>query len=216
MSAVVVLPMMATEWAAETIETMRGRERSSSLLVVDNSPDGLDVSDRVWRYHRPESNAGVPASWNAGVRAMFETQRDHVVLLSEAIRFTDGGAAFFDRLEQAEYGVGTLAGWHLIGLGWPIFERCGRFDEQFFPGYYEDSDMIRRMALAGVLHRVELDADVGGFEDRGTAHCLELGLVDVEFGPLTAYYLSKWGGTPGSERYRRPFGRKRLAYWPAR
>lgn len=31
-----------------------------------------------------------------------------------------------------------------------IYEKVGEFDEQFFPGYFEDDDMIKRWQLAGV------------------------------------------------------------------
>lgn len=208
MTAVVVLPAMAPEWAVETIDSLRELERTTSLVVVDNGPGlGADVAGRVWRYHRTGENLGVPASWNMGVDAVLECDASHLVIVSEAIIFgPDGGASWLDELEQHPLGMLSHApGFHLIALGRPVLERVGRFDESFFPGYYEDNDYLRRMELAGFGRPPRSTAMC--FRDRGTAHTLKSGLVEVEFGPLTEHYLRKWGGPPGHELFSTPFDR---------
>lgn len=205
MTAVVVLPAMVPAMAVETIDSLRDVERTTSLVVVDNGP-GLDrdVARRVWRYCRPASNMGVAASWNLGVDAALQVGASHLVIVSEAIVFGHGGAPWLDELEQHPLGMLSHApGFHLIALGRPVLEAVGRFDEAFFPGYYEDNDYLRRMSLAGFgpLHR----SSSWCYRDRGTAHSLKMGFVEVEFGPLTELYVRKWGGIPGAELFDTPY-----------
>lgn len=206
----IVLPAMAPGWAAGSICSIGP---GADVLVIDNGPEPLapDLAEGVYRYERPGRNLGVAASWNRGVELVLEQQRPWLIVLSEAVVFTDGGRAFLDQLDQAGDALCERHGWHLAAVRRHVFERVGRFDENLWPAYYEESDLIRRMACAGfgIDHCV-----VEGITDRGTAHCLELGVVDVEMGPLTAYYVAKWGGPPGSERYALPWRRRAIDHWP--
>lgn len=198
--------------ATRTIETMDEDVRQRSLVVVDNGGGMRSIESDVWVLDRPGRNLGVAASWNRGVDRLMATGRDHLVLLSESIYFTDGMTSFLAQLEGVTSGLRSLFGWHLQSMTRYVLDVCGRFDETFWPAYMEDSDMIRRMALAGLLHDHH-EHDGTGVVDRGTAHCLKRGLVEVNFGQLMEYYRAKWGGPPGSETFAAPFeGRARR--WP--
>lgn len=197
--------------ATRTIETLDEELRRQSLVVVDNG-GRLGAREDVWVTHMPGTNRGVASSWNEGWDHLVAADRDRLVILSEAVYFTDGGASFLTQLEDEPVGLHSMVGWHLQGLTRQVLDVCGRFDETFWPAYMEDSDLIRRMALAGLLHQVG-QHDGAGYVDRGTAHCLKRGLVEVNFGQLMEYYRAKWGGPPGSERFAAPFeGRARR--WP--
>lgn len=198
--------------ATRTIETLDPDVRRESLVVVDNG-GRLGAREDVMATHLPGRNRGVAASWNEGWEWVTALDRRYLVLVSEAVYFTDGGESFLTHLEDEDVGLHSMSGWHLQGLARCVLDVCGRFDERFWPAYMEDSDMIRRMALAGLLHRIG-QHDGAGVVDRGTAHCLKRGLVEVNFGELMAYYRLKWGGPPGSELFAAPFqGRPPRGLW---
>jgi GT2 family glycosyltransferase len=102
-------------------------------------------------------------------------------------------------------------------------DAVGLFDENFYPAYLEDVDFNRRCELAGVnrcdipnlniLHGDPPDA-------RGTH-----GSRTINSDPILArengrthannfdYYQEKWGGMPGQETLRLPYGAYPLSYW---
>lgn len=205
-SSLIVLPTLSTKWARRTIDSLREPERSTSLLVIDNGARPLPVrlQRAVWRHERAGHNLGVPGSWNRGIAALDEHDARWLVIVSEAIEFEDGGAAWLDALDEHDVAVWSPYGFHLAAIERSTIEQVGPFDEGFAPGYFEDSDYLRRMACEGLMGTQLYE--VPGVRDHGEAHSIKEGLVHVEFGPLTQRYRDKWGGPPGAERFARPWG----------
>jgi GT2 family glycosyltransferase len=88
------------------------------------------------------------------------------------------------------------------------YEAVGSFDEEFFPAYFEDNDYHYRMRLAGwraICHPQAM------FYHFGSRTQNESGpqpvVASPQFNANRAYYERKWGGPPGHETHRRPFGR---------
>jgi N-acetylglucosaminyl-diphospho-decaprenol L-rhamnosyltransferase len=88
----------------------------------------------------------------------------------------------------------TMVSGACIAIGREAFEELGGFDERFFL-YFEDADLCRRAAAAGMPIRYVPDAVVTHI---GGASSSE----DYHFGPLHAramrQYLGKWYGPGGS------------------
>tara|TARA_R110002020_G_scaffold470314_1_gene696086 strand:+ start:9790 stop:10515 length:726 start_codon:yes stop_codon:yes gene_type:complete len=95
-----------------------------------------------------------------------------------------------------------------------LIEKVGLLDENFFPGYFEDNDYKRRILLANV----------------DTIHCPLLNMHDrsstlnsstrfkkknqYTFQQNYMYYVEKWGGKPGQEKYDTPFNKGfPVNYW---
>ena len=103
-------------------------------------------------------------------------------------------------------------GWHLIAFHRRVFETVGRFDENFWPAYYEDIDFGRRMWLGFAQQqwpRIHCDVSLAGF-----SHGVDLGGAVIDNDKLAAYYAEKWGGPKGEETYHRPFGNRPIHWWP--
>lgn len=211
---VIVLPALKTPWAMECIGTLHPEFRRNSLLVVDNTADGLPPLPGVAEVARFGCNKGVAGSWNVGVDRLAESGRHQLVILSEAVRFTDGGLDFLDAAEGEDV-FSSLHGWHLIGLSAATFAACGRFDENFHPAYYEDTDMIRRLHLAGFRERFRWHDDPARTVlDCGSGRSITEGLAVVDFTELRRYYVAKWGALPPDETLPAPWGHGELAWWP--
>jgi GT2 family glycosyltransferase len=90
-----------------------------------------------------------------------------------------------------------------------LFEKAGYFDEMFWPAYFEDNDFHRRMGIAGVTETIA----PCGYDHMNSATMKkytkdELELHHERFLACRAYYVSKWGGMPGAERFTVPFDGK--------
>jgi hypothetical protein len=204
---------------------------AKDLLIVDNSPGGpLRLSGFPGILHWSGANIGVAASWNVGARRVIEEGRDWLVLCSTSARFGRyGGLDFIGALDAwldaPEIPVGLCCwemGWHFIAIHRSTLDAAGLFDENFYPGYFEETDYLYRLGLEGLDSPrengrpwpfVRCEAEYGA-----QASSLTSGLVEVQFGALSGYYRLKWGGDPGEERFQHPFNRDELptCWWPHR
>ena len=176
----------------------------------------------VHQIDNSEVNRGVPRSWNMGIDRMIKDDSDWLIVMSAAVRFGEpGGLDFLKVLEhhsdhRAVSALG-LFGWHLMAFSRETIETAGRFDENFFPAYYEDVDYSIRM------YRVKPDAPWGAYaidaKDAGMAHTLELARTYIDNRMLLDYFAEKWGVSHGHEWHEyndHPFAdaTNPIQYWP--
>lgn len=201
MSFVAVLPSIHKPYTDICLQSM-ARPLHRATTVVDNTV----------------TNRGVPASWNHGIDNMGGA--DWLIIISAACRFSPlGGMDFIDHLDTAGHPVveARYVGWHLIAFHRDVIERVGRFDENFYPAYWEDCDYARRIALAYDLEppfwtKVECEVVLESF-----AHGIQLAGIYIDPVPLADYYAEKWGGMPSFETFDTPFDSgNRLDWWPDR
>lgn len=227
MKFLVIVPTMSEEVLDKCIESIDPKYHQS-LYVVDNTPDGFAQKYGVPFEHHPE-NIGISRSWNIGAHAVVENDWDYVVIMSGTIVFEKGMNDLVAQMEANAnpYGLETQHGWHLICFKPKVFKQIGYFDENFYPAYYEDSDYIRRMELAGIhnpmsktqrLPKVEIAA---GYQ--GDAHAIKKAGLKVNMGAMTQYFKDKWGDDNHFDNqqqrdflYNYPFNNPKhgLDYWP--
>jgi hypothetical protein len=199
-----VIPSIHQPWTDRCLASCRllpGR-----IIVVDNS--------RI--------NHGVAAAWNVGARKVLNEKADWLIVCSASIRFGEpGGQDFIDALDANPEAVAVEAahgiGWHLIAFNRRALETVGLFDENFYPGYYEDFDYGHRIARGFNLSepywlKVSVDVAMAGFR-----HGVDLGGAHVPIDRLIAYMKRKWGGTNGPDgMWDNPFNDPSLplSYWP--
>lgn len=185
-------------------------------LVVINGHHG-QWSDVVTRHgilprmsrdpaDRTPTNRGVAASWNAAFVHAAARRIPYVALISQHLVLAGGTGRLASLVtDHADWrGLLTDFAWRCIVLSVDLWTRVGPFDEQFWPGYYEDSDYVRRLELAGLhtptnpipkVGRDLLDADRDD-----VAVTLRSGLIPPDsYGLNAALYAAKWGGLPGDE-----------------
>ena len=165
-------------------------------------------------------NRGVAPSWNLGIAQAEDLDADWLVLCSEAMRFGEPGGRDFERrviTSRDAPWVDCGYSWHLIALRMNVIYHVGRFDETFWPAYYEDADYDRRLQLAGFFSPRAPDRPeppVGGIDvvEVGAGHSIDAGLVSVDMGIQAAKYATKWGGGKGHEQYTTPYGSRDLTF----
>lgn len=85
-----------------------------------------------------------------------------------------------------------------------VFENVGYIDVSFYPAYYEDNDYVRRAILAGTTSCRSDGTFYFHFWSR-TIH-QETGGSNSRFFNLNRnYYIAKWGGDFGQEKFDIPF-----------
>lgn len=205
MSWIGVLPSIAPDMTRRCVDGIAAELRPS-IVLVDNTI----------------RNRGVARSWNIGVERMYAADAEWLVIISAATRFGQSRMRdFVARIDHAtddEIAVegGHGVGWHLIAFRRRVFDVVGRFDENFYPAYWEDLDFAWRVKLG-----FGLDPPYWSKFDQVDAICSEYGhgvtrgRVVVPTDDLIAYYLTKWGGF-GLEAWPHPFNdpTRPLSWWP--
>lgn len=158
----------------------------------------------------PKSNLGVAASWNVLINKLgvcficsddvWFSAADMQAFLSAA--YSSPETIIFNAANPGDH-------WGLFFMNKPKeWMQMGGFDEQFFPAYFEDNDAFWRLQLANLPCKFVPLQDFR--HDRSSTLRQGDSLYQQKhwesFSKNAAYYQEKWGGLPGGEIFRSPFG----------
>ncbi len=186
-------------------------------------------ADSVFYDHRV--NCGLARSWNESLRTLEDGDHDVAFIINDDVEFEPGGfRSFFDFVNDnqakepgrpklytvlgREIGQGALEAVGVQGMACCAMNRemvatVGYFDEAFFPAYYEDCDLFRRMRLAG--YELTIDYRTLCIHERSKTTLSDPDLEVSLHAHLVRnrdYYMRKWGGEHGKEVYALPFNGK--------
>lgn len=180
---------------------------SIKIYVLDNGNQPCDVIHPNIEYIKEPENIGVAASWNKLAKRIFADGHPFSLIMNDDIYL---GKKEHDIQNLLHYhGNGklfvTLKDFCVFLLPKTTFECIGEFDENF-KCYYEDSDYNYRLqlkhfkplrwgALTPIVYRENSTGD-----KKPEVHKWSL--------QSKQYYLKKWGGMPGQEKYFYPFDKK--------
>lgn len=179
-----------------------------------NSPPGRELAEKPnINIATPSYNLGVAGSWNFFAREIGRCliSNDDVVFSSDAIcEFEEAARAHPDAIiienDDQNFGFSTFL------LNKPNkWLAMGGFDELFNPSYFEDDDARRRLDLARAPS-VKIKLKNWTHEPSSTMRngdILHQRMFPCLFNRNEQYYIRKWGGIPGAEIYRQPFGGKK-------
>ena len=160
----------------------------------------------------PGRNMGVSASWNVTL-----SRHDDIVIMvcDDVVLGTHTVEALVQGYEahpEIGFFFPESASMFTVYLQRKsLFEKLGPYDEQFWPAYFEDNDMYRRMGLAGERSLAVTGEGVGYYHHLSatmkTYNADEMRDHHARFEACQRYYVQKWGGMPHHERFATPFGR---------
>lgn len=117
----------------------------------------------------------------------------------------------YDTREMPDRGPGWMpdrfnmpAGYFCFCANEKLVDTVGWFDDEFYPAYFEDTDMTYRIKLEGY----EVYSVMPAYHYSGTTHQNDsdrAALVRNSKPGLMEYYQKKWGGMPWKETYLKPF-----------
>jgi GT2 family glycosyltransferase len=193
----------------ETIETV---DTAIRPIVID-----------AWR-----NNRGVSGAWNEGMRRARDLGYRWALISNDDLKYPPGaieelyktivetGAGVVSpnqvRLPLRQHmfeneGLREGADFFCFFIDIPqVTEQAGWFDQNFYPAYFEDNDMHRRMILAGVKGYVRTDIDViheGSMTQKFDKY--NPNVTTERFEAHRGYFRKKWGGEPTDATYLTPF-----------
>jgi hypothetical protein len=161
-----------------------------NVLIIDNSgnEECKVYADKYgFEVLYQKENIGVPRAWNL----VLKRKKDWTFIVSSSMIFAKNFSNILEMVENFEGLIfRTNHGWHCVGIHKDVIEKVGYFDQNFYPGYLEDSDFDYRCRLAGIqeCHTNNINAQCqvdGGATIDG---------VEVRILPLRKYFFSKWNG----------------------
>lgn len=188
-------------------------------------------------------NRGVAGSWNVGIEQLKERGADWLIIISAAMRFGEpGGLDMLEQIQQhptadiirfaqkdvpaghfnkddkaANPGYPECFNWHCTAISSELIKQVGKFDPNFYPIYFEDTDYDLRIKKAG-FNLTDFIAPIDA-HSVSAGHATELGGVESPAAPLVAYFATKWGRHPAAPQlgeYDKPFNNpdNSLAFFP--
>lgn len=180
---------------------------SCEIFVLDNGKQRWPVINPLIGWIGQEKNIGVAASWNRLCTTIFNLGYENAAILNDDIML-GFGQAHLQQLLIANPGkfITTIVDWCVFIMPKTVYEKVGPFDENFFPAYYEDKDYERRLKLSNssIIRSPALSPMV--YRSSSTAE--KDSSVHVAAHKNKAYFLKKWGGPPGGEKFITPFNEK--------
>jgi GT2 family glycosyltransferase len=190
--------------------------------------------DNVFAFISPE-NIGAAGIWNVGARFGFEElecgkviilNNDTLLLpdtidrmvedlddigtvLASATNVSANFAEADDFLHSKNGSKNTYKeepNFSCFGINELCWKLIGPFDEAFFPAYFEDNDYHTRIKLEKLKATRNLGNNFYHFGSRTKQKSKNYGdYINMRYIANRDYYVSKWGGIPGEEKYREPF-----------
>jgi hypothetical protein len=170
-------------------------------------------------------NLGVSASWNLICSKAFDNNAPHCMIVGNDVQFTPGALKTIHEFASCAPHKGIL----LANIGYSAFvltrhgwNKAGTFDENFYPAYNEDLDHMYRIMLSNA-GRCRIRPAVNLIHGEAP----EWGSSTINANPRfrrknfythqlnDVYYITKWGGPIGKEKYKHPYNDASLdlRYW---
>lgn len=188
------------------------------ICIVDNGnqpelQDWVKKMSRnlnIWIYLiTPSKNYGVAKSWNYICDFIFVNGHEWALILNDDVYLGYDANLVNDVIKDYPNHslIQSNLNFSVILIGKEMFNDIGRFDEEFYPAYYEDSDYLYRMKLKGLRQEVDkrlnpIDARVSQTYEKSPE------FVNSAMKYSRLRYIDKWGNSPLLETYKTPFNGK--------
>lgn len=181
---------------------------NTQIFIVDNGRQDIPRLTTNMTIYEMSENLGVSGSWNFLVKKAIDNLfHDFLILNDDVILKKDEStiSALIEKGGDNTFHVcKTFYNWSSYILNRTIYEKVGEFDENFKKAFFEDNDYCYRMVLAGVNYQFQdaLNPEVYRNSQTIAKDPTLSGYLENE-----KYFIEKWGGRPGSETHKTPFGK---------
>ena len=198
-------------------------DKPDGIFLIDNSngklPDYLaDQADVVYEAN----NLGVARSWNLLIETA-PNDDDLVLITNDDNELVPEAVATFRRYGQdmpsQNYFTSKSGGFSCFCFRKKALTEVGRFDESFYPAYYEDNDYHHRIKQRGIDYQpVDIETYILGFDgmsswsSRGTdTPETDKEMINIGSRLNHLYYQKKWGiGQENVQTFTAPFDLKTI------
>jgi GT2 family glycosyltransferase len=178
--------------------------KQTEIVICDNGGQEIITRENNFVIYKPEKNLGVSGSWNMIMDYADKVKATHVLMLNDDIYLgkSEEEINTIIRLWNPEF-LCTELNWCSFILSVDAYKKIGKFDENFFPAYFEDNDYFRRMMLLNMP--IIMNAMLNPIIYRNSMTILKTPELNNGFEKNRQYYISKWGGQPTQETFSTPF-----------
>lgn len=177
----------------------------TEIFIVDNGNQEFKEYPENVKIIKNDANIGVGASWNVLCEKIFETS-DYAVILNDDIylgKSTDYIKNIINKYPN--HFITPTPDWCAFIIPKKIWQIVGKFDECFFPAYYEDNSYTYRMKL---MRQVYIKTPLLNPFIYKSSQTLEKDYSILESRKKNKeLYVKMWGGEPSKEKFLTPYGK---------
>ena len=175
------------------------------IHIVDNGNQHIPLS-KDYHVHSFTRNLGVASSWNYLCDVIFETN-DYAVIVNDDVYLGYNEDVINTAINNDFTGIiQSCNSWSIFIISKALYNYIGKFDEVFYPAYYEDSDYLYRLKLAGLRQTVDSTLNPSIVRISQTYE-KDPDMVNASMKVNRLRYERKWGGMPLLETYNTPYNK---------
>lgn len=178
-------------------------DNTCPFFIVDNG--NQNISFTYSKIYATEKNLGVGASWNYLCNQIFETC-DYALILNDDIYLGKPLNQIINLIQKKPHHLlRATPDWCAFVIPKKIYQIVGKFDECFYPAYYEDKSYEYRMKLKAlpIIKTPEMNPYI-----YKSSQTLEKDHSILEASKKNKQlYIQMWGGEPEREKFKTPFNK---------
>jgi len=173
-----------------------------------------EINKHVDHYFSMDDHVGASGGWNKILEYGFEkSDYEYVIIVGTDIEMKEG---FFNNFiqehEKIKPDFSCCMGYNCFIMNKKCYETVGKFDENYFPAYYEDNDYDTRVRLSKdsiLYHNVGEESLLNHFGSAVIRLDDDFNHANGQSFPINqAYHIRKWGCTvqdPMARTFSTPF-----------
>ena len=175
--------------------------KDTDIFIVDNGNQSIITREEKFAIYRPAENLGVAKSWNMIMDYADKVEATHVLMLNDDIYLgrTEHEIKMIMRNNENADFMNSFQNWCSYILTVDIWKKAGKFDEEFFPAYFEDNSFDYKMSLINA--KKTWTSFLDPFTYRNSMTIAKDPTLNNRFAQNRAMYIDMWGGLPTEERY---------------
>lgn len=175
--------------------------KDTHIAICDNGKQDIITREENFMIYRPEENLGVAKSWNMLMDYADKIEATHVLVLNDDIYLgkTEHEINMLIRNNTDADFINSFHNWCSYIIKVDAWKKAGKFDEEFFPAYFEDNSFDYKMTLIGAKKTWTSFLDPLVY--RNSMTIAKDPALNNRFAQNRELYIQMWGGLPSEEKY---------------
>jgi GT2 family glycosyltransferase len=175
--------------------------KDTHIAICDNGNQQIITREENFMIYRPDKNMGVAKSWNMLMDYADKMNATHVLMLNDDILLgkTEHEIKMVIRNNPDADFINSFSNWCSYILTVDVWKKAGKFDEEFFPAYFEDNSFDYKMTLINAKKTWTSFLDPLVY--RNSMTIAKQPDLNNRFAQNRAMYIDMWGGLPTEEKY---------------
>jgi GT2 family glycosyltransferase len=175
--------------------------KDTEIFIVDNGNQDIITREEKFAIYRPTQNLGVAKSWNTIMDYADKVKATYVLMLNDDILLgkSEHEIKMLIRNNLDADFINSFCNWSSYVLKVEAWKKAGKFDEEFFPAYFEDNSFDYKMTLIGAKKTWTSFLDPMIY--RNSMTIAKDPSLNNRFQENRNIYIDMWGGLPTEEKY---------------